>query len=247
MSNRAFPLSVLLSKIRKSKHPVVIVEGPDDIIVYRQLINLYSDKGLTVLPSGGRGKALKVFDSIKDEEILEKVIFIVDKDLWVFSEIPEEYRHNRILTTQGYSIENDIFCDGNVETLLKSENCFDNFKVDLKEYLNWYTLVINQHLSGKNNETLDFSAKDFFASSNISIKIEEAKKNNHFPEDLHANIYAEYHNKLRGKNLLNMAIWYLNKKKDSGIFHKDSYIKVIASVQRGNCLNNIFQRVGELC
>lgn len=247
MSRSSVPVPVIISKIEKSKKPIVIVEGPDDIIVYRQLITFYSNKGLTVLPAGGRDKALQVFELIKDRELINKVIFIVDKDLWVFSDIPDKNKHQRVLTTQGYSIENDIFTDGNVEELMKGEGCFQKFKSDLKEYLGWYSITIDQHLRGNNNSPIDVSAKVFFEDVSFANNVKTVKKANQFPADLHTQILSDYSNKLRGKNLLDMAIWYLNKNKDAGIFHKTSYIKIIASTQRGSCLNNIFDRVGQLC
>ena len=119
MLNRSVPVHVILAMIRNSPSgKFVIVEGVDDIIVYRILINLYKTLGIQVIPAGGRDKVLEVFDEIKSTNNINKTIFIVDKDLWVFRGIPTEYQHERIITTSGYSIENDVFIDKENKKLL---------------------------------------------------------------------------------------------------------------------------------
>src|SRR5690606_19362346 len=135
MLNRSVPVHVILAMIRNSPSgKFVIVEGVDDIIVYRILINLYKSLGIQVIPAGGRDKVLEVFDEIKSTNNINKTIFIVDKDLWVFTGIPTEYQHERIITTTGYSIENDIFIDKDVMSLLQATAMESKFNDELLQY-----------------------------------------------------------------------------------------------------------------
>jgi hypothetical protein len=58
---------------------------------------------------GGRKSVKKVFDHCPTEK-RKHIVFCADLDTWVFAEVPEEYQE--IHFTQGYSIENDLFADG---------------------------------------------------------------------------------------------------------------------------------------
>jgi len=82
-----FTVLTLTATIKKSQSGCcVIVEGSDDIVVYRSLITLYQSKGIKVLAAGGRKNVLDIFDALKDTEHLKKAIFIVDQDSWVLLE-----------------------------------------------------------------------------------------------------------------------------------------------------------------
>ena len=77
MSKISLPIHVILATIRNSPSgKFVIVEGVDDIIIYRILITLYKSLGIQVIPAGGRDKVLEIFDEIKLTDHINKTIFI---------------------------------------------------------------------------------------------------------------------------------------------------------------------------
>ena len=244
---RNIPINVTINRIKKSTNPIVIVEGPDDIIVYRHLMSVYKEKSLTVVPSGGRGKALNIFNHLKNTSFISNVIFIVDKDLWVFSCPPNEYVNDRIIFTTGYSLENDIYVDGKIKELLIGQSIYNDFFTHLKRYMKWYALVINRHLNNNNTDALDVVAANFLSDINIENSLCTPIAGENFPQDLYHSLLSEYDTKIRGKNLLDMAVWFLNNKKPSGIFNKNAFLIQISTTQRGQNLNRIFDSVGRLC
>ena len=72
MTKNPFTVLTLTATIKKSQSGCcVIVEGSDDIVVYRSLITLYQSKGIKVLAAGGRKNVLDIFDALKDTEHLK--------------------------------------------------------------------------------------------------------------------------------------------------------------------------------
>ena len=142
---RILPVPVIISTIEKCQSgKYIVVEGVDDIVVYRNLITLYRSKGIKVLPAGGRDKVLDVFKGLNETPHLDKAIFIVDQDSWIFSGIPSEYQHHRIICTAGYSIENDVYLDKQLETLMQGTGVYALFQTDLQVYLKWFSLAITR-------------------------------------------------------------------------------------------------------
>ncbi|WEI10088.1 DUF4435 domain-containing protein [Acinetobacter soli] len=82
-----FTVPVIVARIKNlATGKIVVVEGVDDIIVYRSLITIFASKRIQVLTAGGRDKVLEVFDEVKKLGYLDKAIFIVDQDSWIFLE-----------------------------------------------------------------------------------------------------------------------------------------------------------------
>lgn len=112
----------IISTIKHSNVPTICVEGVQDRAALRRLEDDIGGAGL-ILPCGGRGPLFEVWS--KREEFRGKsVAFLADKDLYVFSQPPEDL--NGIIFTTGYSMENDI---------VESERWKDLFSNnDRKEY-----------------------------------------------------------------------------------------------------------------
>jgi len=143
---RILPVPIIISTIEKCQSgKYVVVEGVDDIVVYRNLITLYRAKGIKVLPAGGRDKVLEVFDNLSQNSHINKAIFIVDQDSWVFSGIPSEYQHERIICTGGYSIENDVYLDKQLEDLSLHVDWQSKLFSLLKEQNSTNQFIISTH------------------------------------------------------------------------------------------------------
>ena len=106
-----------VAQIEDSSLLTIVIEGIDDLAVYTEFEEIYglNEPLVSVLPVGGRNTVLGIFKKLKNSEHLNKTIFIVDKDQWVIKGIDQEYIHDRVICTHGYSFENDIFIDGNLE------------------------------------------------------------------------------------------------------------------------------------
>lgn len=110
-------IEAFAAQIEHSDLYTIVIEGKDDLLVYNEFEDIYEDPDclVSVLPVGGRNTVLGIFNRLKDTPHINKTIFIVDKDTWVITGIDSNYQHNRIICTHGYSFENDIFIDGNLE------------------------------------------------------------------------------------------------------------------------------------
>jgi hypothetical protein len=99
----------IVATLKRSSLPTVLVEGKEDIIIYRQIEQLFGATKINFLPCGGRNTLLKIFER-RNEFSNIKTFFIADKDMWVFETPPIEY--HEVLFTTGYCLENDLYIDG---------------------------------------------------------------------------------------------------------------------------------------
>lgn len=247
MSKISLPIHVILATIRNSPSgKFVIVEGVDDIIIYRILITLYKSLGIQVIPAGGRDKVLEIFDEIKLTDHINKTIFIVDKDLWVFTGIPTEYQHERIITTSGYSIENDIFIDKDVMSLLKATATESKFNDELLQYLRWFSLAVTRFINNSGGEILDIHPQQFFKNIETTTELCNMRVGESFPQSLYDDLLTNYSLKFRGKCLLHLGIRALNSRPSSPRYNHATIMEETAINQKGIHLNRIFSTVGTL-
>ena len=79
------PMTVdrLVGVLRNSQKPNIVVEGNDDVIIYRELTKRIGILEVVLLSSGGREKLLQVYER-RDEFPDVPVAFIADQDMWLF-------------------------------------------------------------------------------------------------------------------------------------------------------------------
>ena len=95
----------LIATINHSSQPYIIVEGPDDAMVYRWILDEIDCAGLMEPRTGCDG--VNSLISRRNEIVNPNVIFIIDKDTLVYSNrTPID---NNVIYTEGYSIENDLY------------------------------------------------------------------------------------------------------------------------------------------
>lgn len=252
-------ITEIVGTIKKSAWFTVVVEGIDDVKIYAPLEDLYEDAPLVVdiIPVGGRSIALGVFEKLKDTIYIKKVAFIVDQDTWVHLGKPNNYNHQHLICTTGYSVENDIFMDRQLNDLMKSIKVYHTFESNLDEYLEWYVLAIERVMNDTvlEGDTLDVHPNTYF-KENKKQDLIVLRNGEFFSTQLNDEIKANYEILLRGKNLLDLAIWALNSRKlnppkldkaGNKITFADYNLKAIieetAHSLRGDNLNRIFAEV----
>lgn len=62
--------------LKRTSLPTLVVEGKDDMIVYRRLEDEYCDESLSVLSVGGRDKVLRLFEALSESPVAAKIIFL---------------------------------------------------------------------------------------------------------------------------------------------------------------------------
>lgn len=134
----------IISSLSHSKLPTVIVEGKDDLLIYRWFEKEIQSKRIEFFPCGGRTTLFKVYENRAKFSHLP-VLFIADQDMFVFTEIPEEYEN--ICFTKGYSIENDLFADGEqnlIEELFPEERII--YQEILESLIEWFAFEVEIYL-----------------------------------------------------------------------------------------------------
>jgi hypothetical protein len=118
MSSTTISLSEneMVSFLKRTSLPTILVEGNDDCYIYRQLENKIDVEDVDILICKGRESLINIFER-RNEFKESAVVFMADKDMWFFSEVPMEYKEH-IIFTDGYSIENDLYNKELFENLL---------------------------------------------------------------------------------------------------------------------------------
>ncbi|HEA3289566.1 TPA: DUF4435 domain-containing protein [Pasteurella multocida] len=209
-------INELFATLKNSSIPTVLVEGKDDMIFYRRVEEELSELGIDILPAGNKEKVLRLREKVLLEKLPLPIAFIVDKDLWVNYGIPEQYQNNEIIMTNGYSIENDLFIDGELLSLLNQSER-SQFDSELEYFIKWYALAIDRNVNNrKSNEDEKYSFrhnpnkllddKRFYIQETMLIKDEA------YPRTLRDSILSNYKTDLRGKSLLGLLLRQLSKK-----------------------------------
>jgi hypothetical protein len=202
-SSREYTVDEIVELLKRTSLPTIVVEGREDIIVYRRIEERLSRIGVDVLPALGRKKLLQVFDRRNELPEAVNVVFIADRDTYLHSGIPPEYDHHALVFTDGYSIENDIYRDGQLENLLlgAERQAFEN---ELDKFVSWYAVALSRHLADdtegiKNhpNQVLSHELYDTLAA---------LRDGEDFPQLLHDQLRENYSRMIRGKSLIGLLV-----------------------------------------
>lgn len=175
--------------IKRSNLPTVVTEGRDDYVIYRRLEQKLSDIGISFLPVGGKGAALEIWNKVR--LFGKAATAIVDKDMWVYSGVPDDYSNQNLILTDGYSIENDLYRDGNFEALL-SDDEKNQFEIELQIICAWYDGQISHILQG--------SSAEISLHPNQILQLPAISNCN--TDNTTMGIYQDYAKLLRGKTLV---------------------------------------------
>ena len=138
----------LVETLRRSRLPTVVVEGENDMQIYRWVEARVGNQNANVLPVGGRENLLSVYER-RTEYAHLPVAFVADRDLWLFSGIPPGYRG--IIWTQGYSIENDLYLGAELENMLDPDEAVEHQQV-LDSTIEWFAFEVEEYLAGRDAE-----------------------------------------------------------------------------------------------
>ena len=136
----------LVALLRNSQLPTVLVENYSDVRIYsrwaeRRLFGTYK---VDVLAVGGKVNLLSVHER-RNEFVDLPVVFIANRDMRVFSGIPESYKD--IIYTHGYSIENDIYSISGIEHLLDPVKASEHWIVR-ESVIKWFAFEVEEFLAG---------------------------------------------------------------------------------------------------
>lgn len=229
----------LISMLKRTGLPTVVVEGQDDMIVYRKLEAQLDNIGISILPVGGRLNVLEIFLRRNELPASVRLAFIADQDTWVNTGVPPDYAHPLLILTSGYSIENDIFTDGNLINLLTpQENT--KFLAELQEFIEWYSLALHRHLSDAAHPIARHPEQVLDPAQRPNLLA--LKNGEHYPETLRQLIANDYAKLLRGKSLLALLVRNTNYK-GRHPRHTDKAFMEMVAIRPGPSLQRVAQEV----
>ena len=204
------PMTVeqLVGVLRRAQKPNIVVEGDDDVIVYRELAKRIGVLEVVLRPSGGREKLLQVYER-RSEFAHVPVAFVADQDMWLFSGIEPGY--DDIIWTHGYSVENDLYSDANLERLLDENETTEHQQV-LDAISTWFAFAVEAYLVG-NSPVLDLHCDEMVPPGEIELDADFCvRRGFHMPKaKLVQQIRDQYKLLLRGKQLFQLLIRFLSK------------------------------------
>ena len=197
----------LVAALRQSRLPTVIVEGKDDMHIYRWVEGRIGSQNANVLPAGGRNNLLSVYQR-RNEYAHLPVAFVADRDLWLFSGIPPIYQD--VIWTQGYSIENDLYAGADLESLLEAEEAREHQQV-LDSIIEWFAFEVEEYL-GDREAQVDKHCNEIVPIGETEMDHSFRNSRGFHPPDqaLHQQIRAAYRLQLRGKSLFQVLVRFLS-------------------------------------
>lgn len=203
MAGIDYSVDEIVALLKKTSLPTIVVEGSDDVIVFRHLEDRLANLGVDVLPATGRSKLLQVFERRDEFKASTKVVFIADRDTWVHTGIPSKYLDDILILTDGYSIENDVYRDGDLESLLIASER-EVFFWELDMFITWYSLALSRSLDGL-HANIDLHPNQIFQEGSLDTLL-QMRDDEFYPHALKGEIKSNYARILRGKSLLNLLV-----------------------------------------
>lgn len=199
--------NVLVATLRRSQLPTVIVEGKDDMQIYQWAERRVGIQNANVLPVGGREMLLAVYKR-RNEFADLPVAFVADRDLWLFSGIPSDYPD--VIWTQGYSIENDLYADADLENLLNVGEAAEHQQI-LEAIIEWFAFEVEEYLEGREAQ-VDKHCNEIVQIGETEMDQDFRTRRGFHPpsEKRYQQIKAAYQLQLRGKSLFEILIRFLN-------------------------------------
>lgn len=198
----------IAATIARSSFPSVVTEGSDDVIVFRRLEEEFAELGLTLIPAGGRKSVIEVYRLRHTLPKRVRAVFVADQDLWVVEGIPDEFNSPQFLFTDGYSIENDMFRDGELSSLLTARE-MDKFHEELKLMCHWYALEVARYLNGE-DVNIGIHPDHFIDDLDERGRMLKLREGELFPHDLSERILRDHAKVLRGKTLFALLMRQLS-------------------------------------
>jgi len=241
MANQSLPtVDEIVNSLKRSFIPTILIEGSDDVFVYRWLKKNLSINPISLQPCGGRTNLFSIYDR-KNEFSDKNVIFVADKDSYRFEEIPDNRKG--IIFTSGYCIENDIYDGSSISDFIDDE---DKARHDLLREIigSWFAFEVKKYLETSPGQSSLSVASHINVVSPIGLdricpifsqQIDYSKPS----EDDIRLVTDEYNLNVRGKQLFQMLSRFLSKKGRFSSFSDKNLIEI--ALKQGN--NHLMERL----
>ncbi|WP_420102345.1 DUF4435 domain-containing protein [Bosea sp. (in: a-proteobacteria)] len=230
----------VIALLNKSHLPTVVVEGSDDIILYRRIEDRYGNDRVSVLPVGGRESVISIFKSRHKIIREQPTLFICDKDLWVMKRVPHLLQNDILKTTEGFSIENDAIRDIEVMLMMTASER-EEFLNELDIVIRWYAKEVSL-IENDISPAIDVHPNQFFREMTLVAPSKEEINANPIYKKYYEIISNDYLRLLRGKTLMALMVRQLSK---SGRLarHNSQSLLDLAGARPGDLVRRLFDWV----
>lgn len=140
------------------KRYTVFVEGQDDLLFWKKLFNYIIPEEVNIEIAGGLEELNKYCKKIIDENA--QIIVAMDNDH--NRVINNREKHNRIIYTYGYSIENTLYCNSNINRIIQNIYRTD---IDLSENISKW----KEGFCKNSKELLIYDILNYYLPKSIAV------------------------------------------------------------------------------
>lgn len=198
----------LISAINHSSKPYVIVEGKDDVMIYRWILEDIDCVGLLEPRNGCDG--VKALYDRRSEIKNPKVVFVSDRDTIVYTGIIPQGNEDMIYTN-GYSVENDLYQGKSIEATYFKKKDKELFAIALDAFLIAYACELEKF---RNSSEYDFTINPevILDKTDYTLKTDKLNNFNQPSDETIKFLKDNYDLLLRGHSLFSIVRIILGRK-----------------------------------
>lgn len=233
----------IIATLQRSSLTTVLVEGRDDVVIYRWLEDEIGVQNANFMPCGGRSKLIDIFNR-RNEFENSKVIFVADKDSYIYTSTPQEY--DEIIWTNGYSIENDLYYGRDIEKILSNIEK-DIFIKSLNSFIEYYSFEVEKLLAGNSDFTLRAHPQHILCDLQHLIKQEYLDSVNFVQpsNETIKNISDNYDVMIRGKSLFALLTRIVSHKNRNIKHSKASLLEHCYRTHRSEKFSELLDKINK--
>lgn len=227
----------IIGMLRHSSLPCLLVEGKDDMYIYSWCAASHMHADALLVPCGSRNTLLAIYRR-RQEYNGKKIAFLADRDMWLYSGIPDEFRG--IVFTRGYSIENDVLCSTAVTRLLAAEER-RQFASILKELAKWFAREVSEYLAGR-TALVDLHINQIMppGATTLRTDIESIRGYQGTPSPAIIKLVnGNPRLNVRGKNVLQLLVRITSSHKRPAKYNASSILEIAVKFGRSRYLKNL--------
>lgn len=235
--------SEIIASLSRSALPTIVVEGGDDMIVFRKLESELERFNVDVLAAEGRTTLLEVFSRRAEIDSGQTLAFVADKDWWVSAAVPPEYVSSALVFTDGYSIENDVYRDGNFFGYMTAPERVQ-FHQDVNTIIDCYALGLSRIISNRSGR-IAVHPNEILNDPLRRLQLMSLESGEQYPTQLRDLIAADFGKMLRGKTLMAVLMRQLCSAGRAAKHNSQALMEVVGN-NRGPLLNRLFHDVEQI-
>lgn len=220
----------IIATLKNSELPSILVEGTSDASIYRWIENQVGTFSGNIIPCGGRSVVLEIYNR-RNEIHNPYVIFLADRDMWLFTKVPVEY--DSVIWTEGYSIENDLLAGTPFFLELFSSQEKMDFEKIVLSVSKWFSFQVEKFR--ENNEPLTCYNSQELLDERFALRNEFLEKINYV--EPRAETLAEVHGnfllKVRGKTMLAVLAHILSNPRRKSKYSKENIVELSLTITNG--------------